>query len=128
MQLNQYAVDETLAEEGKVVPLGKDSFVRIARFGNRKFNAMFTKLTAPYGKRIERIDPEEQEEIYLKCFATCIVLDWGGIYDGEELIEYTPENVIEMLKKYPEFHKELIELAKDYTVFAAEDRAEDLGN
>lgn len=128
MQLKQYAVDETYAEEGRVIPLGQDSFVKIAKFGNKRFNKEFNKLTAPYGKRVDRIDPEEKEAIYLTCFCAYIVLDWGGIFDGEELIEYSPANVEAMLKKYPEFHGELIEMSRDYAIFVADNTAEDLGN
>ena len=128
MQLKQYAVDENLAENGRRVPLGKDSFITVAKFGNRKFNEMFRKLTAPYGNRVNRIEPKEQEEIYLECMAKTIVLDWGGIFDGEDEIAYSPENVIAMFRKYPEFHAEVLEMAKEYRTFVEDDTAEDLGN
>ena len=128
MQLKQYAVDENLAENGRVIPLGKDASITVARMNNKNFNAAFNKLIAPYGSRVDRIDGEEKEEIYMKCFAQYVVLDWKGIYDGDDLIEYSPENVIAMFKKYVEFHNEILELARDYTVFVNQDEAEDLGN
>lgn len=128
MQLKQYAVDEKLAEEGKRIPLGKDSYITLAKFGNKKFSKMFSEKTAPYGKRINRIEFEEQERIYLECMAYTVVLDWGGILDGDEEVKYSPENVIAMFKKYPDFHAEVLELAKEYATFQSEDMAEDLGN
>ena len=128
MQLKQYAVSEDLAENGRRVPLGKDSYITVAKFGNKKFSEMFRKLTAPYGNRVNRIDPKEQEEIYLECMAKTIVLDWGGIFDGEDEVTYSPENVIEMFRKYPEFHAEVLEMSKEYRTFVEDDTAEDLGN
>lgn len=128
MQLKQYAVDEKLAEEGRRVPLGPDSYITVAKFGNRKFQEMFRKLTAPYGKRVDRIPAEEQERIYLECVAKTIVLDWGGIMDGDREIPYSHENVVDVFKRYPDFHSEVLELSKELATFQTEDMQEDLGN
>lgn len=123
-----YDFDEKLAEEGRRIPLSKDSYIVVAKFGNKKFTDRFNKLTAKYGKRVDRIPAEEKEEIYLDCFAHTILIDWGGIRDGEEHVEYSPENVIKVCKKYPDFHAEVLEMSRDIAVFQAEDQAEDLGN
>ena len=124
-----YGYDKELAEKGVRIPLGsKDSYIVVAKFGNKRFQKLFSELTEPYGKRIERLEAEQQKEIYLECLAETVVLEWGGIMDGKVEVPYSKENVIEMFEKYPDFHAEVLELSKEVATFKKLDQEEDLGN
>ena len=124
-----YGYDKELAEKGVRIPLGsKDSYIVVAKFGNKRFQKLFSELTEPYGKRIERLEAEQQKEIYLECLAETVVLDWGGIMDGKVEVPYSKENVIAMFEKYPDFHAEVLELSKEVATFKKLDQEEDLGN
>lgn len=128
MQLKQYDYDRQLAEEGKRVELGDESYIVVARWGNNKFNKLAAELAKPYGKMVSRIDPADQAEIMMEVITQTIVLDWGGIMDGDEEVKYSAKNVRATFEKYPAFMNEVIEMAKEDAVFRREAMEEGLGN
>lgn len=131
MQLQQhYAYDKELAESGKRIDLGDGAFILLAMWGNRKFQSMFAKLSSQYaaGKRANLIPPETRADIILECVAKTVILDWGGIYDGDEEVPYSPENAQRILGKYERFFADICDMAQDIQVFKVASQDEDLGN
>jgi len=131
MQLkSRYDYDRKLAEEGKKIDLGEGSYIILAKFGNKRFMELFRKLTMQYagGKRVDLIDDKTKEDIYLQCMCETVVLDWNKIFDGDTEVAYSPENVKEVFEKYPEFHNDVLEMAKDIATFQQAQNEEDLGN
>jgi hypothetical protein len=128
MQLKQYATDRTLEEEGRVIQLGEGSWIKIARMNNRRMIEFMRKRTAPYGHRLDRMSNEERERLTMEAVCATVVLDWAGMMDGDKEIPHSPENVKDVFTRYPDFFREVIEIAKEYQTFREADREEDAGN
>lgn len=134
MDLNQYAFDEDLAENGRVVHLDKTSSLTICRWGNKKFLAMFSELMKPYGNarsqqfnRLE-MDGSEQSEIMLQVVAKTVLVDWEGMTDDGKKLKYSPENAIRMFRKYDSFLGDVVKVAQEDANFKSDVMEEELGN
>jgi hypothetical protein len=128
MQLKQFAIDAEAAANGRRIELAGGGWVVLARANNKQFIAHVRRRTASYGKRVDLIPPDVIEEITREALARYVVLDWGGIVDGDEPVPYSPENVARVFKAYPDFADALIEMARDYTTFREQQDEEDRGN
>ena len=135
MDFNQYDYDRDLAENGRRIDLDATSYLIIARWGNKAFNALFTELTKPYGKyqdfgkfKASGIDQDEQLEIMYQLLAQTILVGWGGMQDGGEDLPYTVDNAIMILKKYDNFLGDVMRMSQDDATFRSESMAEELGN
>lgn len=100
-----FAMDE--AKEANGVDINYGSLVlRIARTGgaNKEFARIWEEMTRPYARMIEAgVDIPEQvaEEIAHKAYAQGVVKGWN-LYNGEEEVPCTEENIIAQFKRNPE--------------------------
>lgn len=117
--LSNYRTDPSLKKEGVWIDLGGGARVKIASFDNEDFTAQFRKMVEPYSKMGQEVPDEEQTRIMVFCTARFVILDWEGIYDGEEQLPYTVENAERVLTEIEFFRDRVIAEARKYANFRA---------
>lgn len=137
MDFNAYAYDEKLAEEGRKLPLGGGAFLVICRWGNAKFVKRFNDLTKPYGPQSanfgkfgtqSNIPDDKMIGIMKQLVAETILVDWGGMTEDGEPLDYSVDNAIAIFTKHEKFMLDVIEQAQDDANFKRDLMEEELGN
>lgn len=100
--LNFYATDENLENNGTIFPLGKDSYLLIARAGNRRYSRAITKavelrrleLEAGPNATEEALDAATKvsDEITIDVMAETILLGWGKLSKGGAPLPASADN------------------------------------
>ncbi len=110
----EYYTDKEKEEKGVWEDFGDGCRVLIARANNPAFKESFKNATKPYRKQMVRgtFPDEKSSKIMIKVMAKTIVLDWENLFEGEDKIEYSIENAIMVLTKYPEFREAISEVAQ----------------
>lgn len=130
--------------EGVAYAVGEDAFIIVKRMGGanqKSVEAAFAKHYQPYAGAIQRgtFSKDKENEVMARIMSEAIVTGWEGICNEDgNAIEYTKENVQELLQDLPELRKELMEFSQnpqnfsdsaDYkTVILSSNEKEDLGN
>jgi len=130
-----YATDKTLEENGvKIIVAkddksGKESWIRVARLGNQKFNQCFDRLQKQNRVNgMKKLSPEVTEKLLIEAIAETILVDWSGLsYKGEE-IAYSKENAIKMLTEAKDWLDEIVTLAKNMETFRIQDMEDSAKN
>lgn len=123
-----------------------DFQIRIARIGsgNKKFQSVYEKKTAPYRKAIARntISEEVAERIINESLVEAVITGWRTKWEGEwhentvvvkldgevQLAEASKKNVLKVLTDLPELAEDIREVARDLDVFKTADRESDSKN
>lgn len=103
-----FGTDKNKEEQGVVIPLGEDSWIKVARMGgdNKKFAQIYAEGTKSYKVLgIEHMPQEQQKQVLIKCFAEAVVMDWHGIECNGEPLEYSVDNCKKLLSEVPEFFR-----------------------
>lgn len=131
-----FQTDETLELAGIKIDYG-DYWFTIARAGgsNKKFTEAIKQLFTPYQRALElnQMDEKTALELTSEAFAQAVVLGWGSKEHGEgkmvgakgEALDFTQDNVRDLLRALPEQFKDLqVEATKiaNFRVSAAKDR------
>lgn len=98
---SDFAVNETVANEGTWVPYRDDIEFLIARAGNRKFKKLAQVQFKKHGRLLEaggEAGEAKGKEIMIELFAKSILLGWKGsvVFQGAELT-YSEENAKKLL-------------------------------
>jgi hypothetical protein len=142
MDFNSYGYDKELAENGKRIELGENddgtmAFLVICRYGTTKFFKRFNELTKPYGKEAasfgkfsqdSSISEDKQADIMRRLVAETVLIDWGGMTDEGQPLEYSVENAMMIFKKHESFLTDVIQQAQDDANFRAATMDAELGN
>lgn len=128
MDLNSFATNVELSEEGVWCPVDAVTEIRVARYGNRKFQRLLQKLSAPYKVQMERqmMKDEVAESVFIEALATAILVDWRGMTQNGEPLDYTVGNAIAVLSnpKLKDFRDLVVSLSQDAEMFRDEEVAE----
>lgn len=127
-------------QEKKGVWLDYSRFqVRVARAGgaNKKYQLALDRITKQYRRAIatETMDPDVAEDLIRRVFAQTVILDWKvkvgdefkqGIEqkDSDELLPFTPENVLATLRALPDLSDDIQAGARNSTLFRSALREE----
>lgn len=146
-ELDDIALNLTLAEDGVWVDLPGDAQVLVARWNSKRFQQAVRKyagdrlgaVQAQMRKRklrnrskSEKEQAEEQEalEIMCKIMAEGVLLDWRNIERGGEPLPHSFENAVNLLKDpRMEAFREFVEMnSRDEELFYEKQIEEDSGN
>ncbi len=102
--------DAVKSVEGVEVPYSEDFVLRVARFGNDKFQALMRELSStPECERWKLCGmwdkPENfpevkarQKEIMLECWARTVLVGWTGLQDNGVDVPYSPDIAKKLLE------------------------------
>lgn len=132
MDLINFATDPTKEVEGARIEVDGETTLIIARYDNKAFRKLRSKLLEPYvtARGRKGATEEQAQEVLERCLGETVLLGWEGLMlDGEE-VPYSKEKAIELMKdpRLVDF-KEMVmyqsQLLENYRLEAFE---EDLGN
>lgn len=126
MDFKNVKTDTKLSEAGVWIEHDDETSFLVARSGNKKFNALFNKMIAPYRQQFERgkLNNDKQVEIMCKCMSETILLGWEGLtMDGKELV-YSKDQAYELLSM--EGADEFRDLIMAYSMDAENFRQEEI--
>jgi hypothetical protein len=128
-----FETDTAVEREGVWLEYAPGVEIRIARAGgsNQHFTKTLQRLSKPHRRAIQAkvIDDDILQEIGIKAYAEAIVLDWRGITrdiithnddDGDELLDFTRENVVAVLKAQPNLFLDIQKAADDIALYRSE--------
>lgn len=115
--INQYRTDADLKKQGVWIDLGGGARIRVASFDNEDFAAEFRRMIDPYQKMGQEVPDDEQQRIMIHCTARYIILDWEGIFDGEESLPYTVENAERLLTEIDFVRERVVSEARKFQNF-----------
>lgn len=117
--INQFRTDDSLSKAGVWVDFGASAEFKIASFGNEDFGVEFRRRTDPWTKMGVEVPDDEQETIMVELLAKYIVLDWKGVFEGEDELPYSRENAERLLREVPFVRSRIIEEARRIQNFRA---------
>lgn len=128
---SMFMADPDLEENGVDVPLADGVTIKLARWGNKRFNALFKKLIAPH-RHLLRAQQEIPEavmtDIMIRTMAHTIILGWSGVlYQGKPM-EFSPENAATLLKASKVFQDRVTGMSQDIKTFQRSEVEDDKGN
>ncbi len=117
MDLTVFKTDSDLETGGVWVDLDDVSKIKVARSDNKNFTNKLTKLMTPYKNAIRSntLSEDIADKIMLKCMSETILVDWEGITEEGEPLEYTPDNAYRILKSYKDFRNLVSSISEDLT-------------
>lgn len=132
-QLKKFEPDPQLAIDGRWMEYAAGFRVKVAYWGNPKFEEYVIALTKPHQRQIalDSLDDETNRKIMAKAISRHILLSWEGLADDEDEtkdVPYTREKAEELLAANREFMKTIISMAKDFKAFRAQQEGQDAGN
>jgi hypothetical protein len=127
----QFAANTKQELSGKEIQIGENSWVTIARAGNKAYNRMLSKqYEAKRYSLSQKGDAAEKlaETMLVEVMANTILLGWRGEieYQGEAL-EYSVDNAIKLLT-LKDFREFISKQAEDFNNFKLTEDAEDVKN
>ena len=124
MEFTNYRTDNSKSETGVWMSYDGAEFL-IARFGNPTFTNYLEQLKRPYERQIANgtFPNSKLINIGAKALAKYILLDWKGLTENGEPLQYSEQKAYELLSDpYAEEFRELIsKLSQDVEQFR-EDR------
>ena len=126
--INDFRLDKTAKQQGVWVEFGGGASFKLANFDNPSFTDAFRKATKPYNDLGKKIPEDDQIEIMARTMSQFIVLDWKGVFDGDEELPYSAENAYRLLKELEWIRDRIIAEARDLENFRIKAREETEGN
>lgn len=105
--MNVFKTNASVEVTGVWHDLG-DGRIRIARFNNPAYLKVIRRLTTPFAKLINTETDEAIEkvnEITIEAMAEAIVVGWERLMDEGQELQYSKENAMMLLTKYPDFRE-----------------------
>ena len=129
MDLNNFATDVSLAEEGAWIQIDEETSIRVARYGNRRFKKVFARLTAPYKVQIQQgtLNEEMASSLLTRAIAEAILVDWKGMKKAGKDLPYSVEAAIKILsdETLSNFRDMVVNLSQDIQTFREQEVRED---
>lgn len=125
-----FGTDKAKEKDGVWQDMGDGLKMRIARIGNPKYQKRFEALSKPHRRALRRgtLSNEIAEKLLIQCMSETIVLDWEGIEENGEEIQFSVENAIRILTDYPELRKYVEDIANEMEGYKADDDEEAIDN
>lgn len=118
MRFEDFAVDKDAGVWHTLENFG-DLEVKLARWGNTRFNNMFSAMTRNKQRQIARqtLDSAEQERIILEVVARTVLLGWRNMEIDGEPVEYTWQDGFAVLDAIPELFRDIQDLSQDESFY-----------
>ena len=125
-----FGTDKVKEKDGVWQDMGDGLKMRIARIGNPKYQKRFEALSKPHRRALRRgtLSNEIAEKLLIQCMSETIVLDWEGIEENGEEIQFSVENATRILTDYPELRKYVEDIANEMEGYKADDDEETIDN
>jgi hypothetical protein len=121
--LNSFKQDDTKKTDGVWVDIGAGARIKVASLSSEKFQAWFRKKTAPYTRMNKEIPSDTQKEIMIEGISEYVLFGWEGVYEGETLLPFSIANARRVMTEVEWFVDRVIEEARLFSNFAAEEAA-----
>lgn len=131
MKLGKLRTSEQKETEGVWMDAVGNLRLKLARLGNKKYQAYLREISKPHLSAIRRqaVEAEKVDSLTQRGLAKYVVLDWQNLEDDAgNPVPYSPEKALELLTTLPEFYRMVLEMSNDIEQFREEDTAETLGN
>lgn len=105
------------------------SSFRIAHISNLKFQRALARLQQPHKRKLQEgtLDPKINQDIVCRAMAEGVLLDWKDVKKRSgELVTYSTENALSLLKRDPSFRDWVTEVATNMANFR-EEEVQELG-
>jgi len=112
-------------------PGGVKFLIHRAGGSNKKFQSVFEAKFKPHRRQHEMgvLAENIAEKIMLEAYSEAIVVGWEGVeLEKGKPLEFTPENCVKVLSKYPDLFLDLQKQANDISVFKQEEEETDTKN
>ncbi len=126
--INNFKTDKTAETAGVWVEFGGGASFKLASFDSPAFTEAFRKATKPYHDLGRKVPTEDQEVIMAKCMAQHIVLDWKGVFEGDNVLEYSIEAAERLLNELDWIRNKIVEQARSLENFRAKAKEATEGN
>lgn len=126
--INEFRTDEDKKASGVWVDFGGGASFKLASLEHAEFVEAFRKETKPYTDLGREVPEADQEEIMLRLTARHIVLDWKGVYDGDDELPYSYDNALKLLTEIKWVRDRILLEARKVANFRAEQREKTEGN
>lgn len=126
--INDFRLDDDAVQNGVWIDFGGDASMKIAPFDNPSFEEAFRKAGKPYADLGKKPNEDEQEEIMCRTMSQFIVLDWKGVFDGDNELPYSTDAAYRLLKELPRIRAKIITEAQKLENFKAKAREDTEGN
>jgi hypothetical protein len=127
--LDRYNTSRDLEEEGVWVDFGDGVKVQVRRLNSKHSRETRRKLEKPYSSQFRNREMPDslQEQLLNKQVAQSIVVNWEGVPNPEspkDQLGYTPDNVLMVIEKFPDFRDDILTASMERTTFEKEQRKE----
>lgn len=126
--INDFRLDDDAVQNGVWVDFGGNAAFKIAPFDNPSFEDAFRKANKPYNDLGKKPNEDEQEEIMCRTMAQFIVLDWRGVYDGDDEWPFSRDNAYRLLTELPRIRNKIMTEAQKLENFKVKAREDTEGN
>lgn len=125
-----FGTDKQKEEEGVEVDLGEGIKVTVARANNKTYANALQKKFAQHRRQIRnRTLPDDVvERLTIEAMADGILLGWSGVTENDQPVDYSRDNAIAMLTKYPDFRDTIADIAADAMNYREQSEEEARGN
>ena len=128
-----FKTNSNLEINGIWIEYGKETRIKIARAGgqNKQYLAAATKMNTEYKHQIanDLLEEELAEKLLMDVFVDTVILDWEGVTDEQEnLLEFTPDNVRQVMNDLPDLFQDLRRMAGTLSLFREEIIADESKN
>lgn len=126
---DKFATNENLEVEGVWNQFDESFRVRIARAStnNIRYAKALEKATKPFRRNFDMVSSEMQTNILKEVYSKTIVTGWQTMKDGEwvdginlegdEIISFTPENVMKVFADLPDLFATIQQFADEAAVY-----------
>jgi len=123
-----FGTDKDFEENGVWVDIGDGAKIKVARISNSRAAKAMQKLQES-NKVAEKFNSSAiNDEAVIKIISETVLLDWEGMTEDGENVQYSNENAFKMLSKYNDFFTVVTELSGKMETFRKQDIEEDKEN
>ena len=115
MKFSSFKTDTTKESDGVWVDAGEGMKLKLARYGNPKFDDYLRKLSTPLQRRLidGTISQSAMEKLEMQAMSIHVLKGWEGLQDDQgKDIQYSPEVALELMTSARDFFKLVRELSQ----------------
>lgn len=127
--------EELEAQKGVDLLFPENIRITILRAGgsNKKYDKVLGRLIKPYKRQMktDTMDKTVSEKLMRELYTESVIIGWSGVKSKGKKVEFTKENVMNLITSFPEVFDEIREQADNLANFRTEEikeEAENLGN
>lgn len=106
-----FETDKEMELKGIALKFGDSKFhVKRAGGANREFDTIFNEKTRAMSSKLQlaALSPEQSDAILMEVYFEAVMLDWEDVTNrAGELLEFTKENFVQVMKDLPDLWKGL---------------------